>query len=144
MLFDYNIELKIIEFLFWTLVNSYKSFPCCFIYVYHKIMTINKIFCFNTNFFPNINWRHVQRKNDVNNVDISSLGAPWQNGPNKNKHAEQHKNTQHTMTQQTFRINSFVFFGLFYLIFLYDFSNDFSKMCYRLALSIHLCYYPHI
>jgi len=29
--------------------------------------------------------------NVVNNVDISSLGTPWQNGPYKNKHTEQHK-----------------------------------------------------
>jgi len=29
----------------------------------------------------NINWRDVQRKNVVNNVDMSSLRASWQNGP---------------------------------------------------------------
>ena len=34
--------------------------------------------------FPNINWRDVQIKNVVNNVDMSSLRAPWQNGPYKN------------------------------------------------------------
>jgi len=32
----------------------------------------------------NINWRDVQIKNVVNNVDMSSLKAPWQNGPYKN------------------------------------------------------------
>jgi len=32
----------------------------------------------------NINWRDVQRKNVVNNVDMSNLRAPWQNGPYKN------------------------------------------------------------
>ena len=26
----------------------------------------------------NINWRDVQRKNVVNNVDMSSVRAPWQ------------------------------------------------------------------
>ena len=31
----------------------------------------------------NINGRDVQRKNVVNNVDKSSLWAPWQNGPYK-------------------------------------------------------------
>jgi len=31
----------------------------------------------------NINWRDVQRKNVVYNVDMSSLKAPWQNGPYK-------------------------------------------------------------
>jgi len=32
----------------------------------------------------NINWRDVQTKNVANNVDISCLRAPWQNGPYKN------------------------------------------------------------
>ena len=32
----------------------------------------------------NINEGDVQRKNVVNNVDKSSLRAPWQNGPYKN------------------------------------------------------------
>jgi len=49
-------------------------------------------FCF-LNFKPNIHWRDVQRKNVVNNVDISSLRAPWQNGPYKIKHTEQNKHT---------------------------------------------------
>jgi len=31
-----------------------------------------------------INWRDVQTKNVANNVDMSSLRAPWQNGPHKN------------------------------------------------------------
>ena len=43
----------------------------------------------------NINGRDVQRKNAVNNVDKSSLWAPWQNGPfillyiNKNLYTRQ-------------------------------------------------------
>jgi len=32
----------------------------------------------------NINWRDVQTKNVANNVDMSCLRAPWQNGPYKN------------------------------------------------------------
>ena len=32
----------------------------------------------------NINWRDVQTKNVVNNVDMSNLRAPWQNDPYKN------------------------------------------------------------
>ena len=32
----------------------------------------------------NINWRDVKTKNVVNNVDMSCLRAPWQNGPYKN------------------------------------------------------------
>jgi len=53
--------------------------------------------------FSNINWSDVQRKNVVNNVDMSSLRAPWQNGPYKSKHTEQHKNTQNIKMQETFR-----------------------------------------
>ena len=45
----------------------------------------------------------VQRKNAVNNVDMSNLRAPWQNGPYT--HTEQHKNMQNTKLQQTFRKN---------------------------------------
>jgi len=37
--------------------------------------------------------RNVQSKNVVNNVDMSSLRAPWQNGPYINQHTEPHKNT---------------------------------------------------
>jgi len=51
----------------------------------------------------NCKWRQVQRKNVVNNVDMSSLRAPWQNDPYKNKHTEQHNNTKNTKTHQTFR-----------------------------------------
>ena len=32
----------------------------------------------------NINWRDVQTNNVANNVDMSCLRAPWQNGPYKN------------------------------------------------------------
>jgi len=38
--------------------------------------------------------RDVQRKNVVNNVDMSSLRAPWQKGPYTNKHTEKHRTTQ--------------------------------------------------
>ena len=41
------------------------------------------------------------KKNVVNNVDMSSLRAPWQNGPYKNKDKKEHKHTQNTKTQQT-------------------------------------------
>jgi len=33
-----------------------------------------------------MNGRDVQRKHVVNNVDKSSLRAPWQNGPYTNKY----------------------------------------------------------
>jgi len=44
-------------------------------------------------------WRDVQRKNVVNNVDMSSLRPPWQNGLYKNQY------TEHTKTQRTPRRN---------------------------------------
>jgi len=44
----------------------------------------------NSTYF-NINCWDVQRKNVVNNVDMSSLRTLWQNGPYKNQHTEQHK-----------------------------------------------------
>jgi len=52
------------------------------------------------------------KKTFVNNVDMSSLRAPWQNGPYKNKHTDQHTNTQNTKTQQTFR-KIIIFFVIF-------------------------------
>jgi len=58
--------------------------------------------------FDNINWRYVQKKNVVNNVDMSSLRASWQNGPYKNQQTERLKNRQNSMTQQTFTINYFL------------------------------------
>ena len=69
-----------------------------------------------------MNWSGVQRMNVVNNVDILSLRAPCQNGPYKNKHTEQHKNTQNSETQQTFRKHFFVcVFRIFlFLFFIYD------------------------
>jgi len=46
----------------------------------------------------NINLRDVQTKNVVYNVDMSYLRAPWQNGPYKNYHKEQHKNSYNIKT----------------------------------------------
>jgi len=48
----------------------------------------------------NINGRDVQRKNVVNNVDKSSLWAPWQNGPYKNT---QNINTQNITTHGVYK-----------------------------------------
>ena len=45
-----------------------------YIYIYNKAVLQT----------DNINGRDVQRKNVVNNVDKSTLWAPWQNGPYKN------------------------------------------------------------
>jgi len=58
---------------------------------------------------------------------MSRLKAPWQNGPYKNKHTEQHKNMQNTKTQQTFRRSCFCFVFRILYFFIYDFLNEFSR-----------------
>ena len=64
----------------------------------------------------NINWRNVQTKSVVNNVDMSCLRASWQNGPYK--HKERHKNSYNIMTQQTFRKKLyFCVFRIFLFLF---------------------------
>jgi len=76
---------------------------------YHTVMSK----CYN------INWKDVQRKNVVNNVDMSSLRTPWQNDTYKNKPTENHKNTQKTKTQQTFRLYQTIFVMLFFYFYFY-------------------------
>ena len=68
----------------------------CYVYTLYNYVCCNRMlfFCdkysffanttFSMNITVNINGRDVQRKNVVNNVDKSSLWAPWQNGPYKN------------------------------------------------------------
>jgi len=46
-----------------------------------KSFTLHMSNCFLNNYY--INWRDVQSKNGVNNIDMSSLRTPWQNGPYK-------------------------------------------------------------
>ena len=50
-----------------------------------------------------------KEKNVVNNVDKSSLWAPWQNGPYKST-----QNTEYTKTQQTLKITFLGFFSVAY------------------------------
>ena len=57
----------------------------------------------------NINWRDIQIKNVVNNVDMSSLKAPWHNGPYKT-HAQNSTKTR-----------------------IYNFLNDLSEKCWVTA-----------
>jgi len=59
----------------------------------------------------NINGRDVQRKTVVNNVDKSSLWAPWQNCSYKTHKTSQ--NMEYTKTQQTLRNNYFCVFRIF-------------------------------
>jgi len=52
----------------------------------------------NKNFRTNgrLNWKDVQRRNVVYNVDMSSLRAPWQNGPYKKPtHRTTQKHVEH-------------------------------------------------
>jgi len=51
--------------------------------VRNKCLVLKTAVLFDYN-IVNVNGRDVQRKNVVNNVDKSSLWAPWQNGPYKN------------------------------------------------------------
>ena len=91
----------------------------------------------------NINWRDVQRKNVVNNVDMSSLRAPWQNGPYKNQHTERQKARRtpwrNIHLEKTILCVCFWFF--FFLFFFIDnFLNDFSKSCWVTAFVRSMTY----
>jgi len=71
--------------MFYTRINVFTD-----AYYKQNNTNISKI---SSNILPKVcNWRDVQRNNVLNNVDTSSLRAPWQNGPYKNN-TEQHKNT---------------------------------------------------
>ena len=78
--------------------------------------------------YININWRDVQRKNGVNNVDIklmkgkslSSLRTPWQNGPyttKKHRTTQKHVNHQDATDIQKKTFLCFLDFS-FYLLFI--------------------------
>jgi len=66
-------------------------------------------------------------ENVVSNVDMSSLRAPWQNGPYTKKHTEQFK-TQNIQTQGR------TIFLCFTDFFKYNFLNGFSEKCWVTAL----------
>ena len=84
----------------------------------------------------NINWSYGQKQNVVNNVDMSSIRAPWKNGPYKNKHTGQHK-THRTQRRNIHSENNYLFFifGCFYFdFFIDDFLNNLSRKCWVTAL----------
>ena len=66
---------------------------------------------FSSHLYLIINWRAVQRKTVLNNVDMSSLRASWHNGPYKIQHVEHHYATY--IQKQT--INCVVRMFYFYL-----------------------------
>ena len=53
--------------------------------------------------FAQCKYKMKRCSHNENNVDMSSLRAPWQNGPYKKQHTKRHKNTYNIMTQQTIR-----------------------------------------
>ena len=53
----------------------------------------------------NINWSNVQWQNVVNNVDMSSIRAPWKNGPYKNKKVSMHLKSRLETTVNTMSIH---------------------------------------
>jgi len=59
-----------------------------------------------------INWRDVQRKNVVNNVDMSRLRAPWQNGSYTEKHAKQQKTCRTPRRNKQSEIKLFLWFSI--------------------------------
>jgi len=77
----------------------------------------------------NINGRYVQRKNVVNNVDKSSLCAPWQNDPYKNTQ----NITKHGVYKDATDVKKLLFCVLcFFSIF--NYLKHFSKTCCITAL----------
>jgi len=66
--------------------------------------------------------------NVVNNVDKSSLWAPWQNGPYKN--TQNITNMEYTKTQHTLFLR--IFLGVLFSIS--NYLKDFSKKCWITAL----------
>jgi len=69
---------------------------------------------------------------------MSSLRATWQKGLYKNKHTEQHKNSEHqdaTYIKKTF----FCVFRIFlFLFFIYDFLNDSPRNVYMVVCDVNL------
>ena len=82
----------------------------------------------------NINWSDVQRKDVVNNVDMSSLKAPWQYDPHKNKHIKQHKTHRtpkcNRHSEKMFLCVFRIFLYLFFIIKLLTFSFIITKWMY--------------
>ena len=78
---------------------------------YSSHMCVNE----SSSVHSNINWRDVQRKNVVNNVDMSSLRAPWQIGPYTEKHIEHHDATD---SQKKLFFSGFLYIFYIYLKFI--------------------------
>ena len=74
----------------------------------------------------NKNWIDVQRKNEVNNKDMSSLRTPWQHGPYTYKHTEQHKHTRRTPRRKKHSEKSLCYFRIFLFFFFFIISSIIS------------------
>ena len=96
-----------------------------------------------TLFTCNINYKDVQRKNVVNNADVSSLRAPRPifNGPYKNQHTDQHN--KHAERQdatdsltKNYILLCFSDFNFLFSFFIYNFLNAWflqEMLSYRLG-----------
>ena len=82
----------------------------------------------------NINWRDVQRKNVVNNVDMSSFRAPWQIGPYTETYTDQDKVHQETTYMYIQKKTTILLCFPVFFCFIYNILNDFSKKCCVTAL----------
>ena len=78
--------------------------------------------------------RSSKKTNVVNNVDMSSFKAPWQNDPYTETHTEQYK-TRRTPRRNIHSEKNYFWcvFSDFYSIFIYNSLNDFSKKCWVTA-----------
>ena len=90
------------ETLFSFLLSSFNSFYLCS-FLRRKPGPV----CV-TVFLDNINWRDVQRKNVVNNVDMSSLRAPWKMACTNTQHTERHKTRRIPWRNMNFFVLAFV------------------------------------
>jgi len=84
-----------------------------------------------------INWRNVQRKNVVNNVDIKYVklkGTMTKWPVQKPTHRTTQKHVEHYDVTDRKKLFVCVFRIFIFLIFFYNFLNEFSKKCWVTAL----------
>jgi len=115
-MFDmFKLQKKIANIINLDVVHRYAlpEFYVCKFYI-SNIFLINHYYINDiVRLLNDINWRDVKRKNVVNDVDMSSLRAPWQNGPYENKHSEQ----QHVERQDATDIQQNTMFCVFRIVF---------------------------
>jgi len=95
---------------------------------FHFVADCRRSLYLFTGVHHNINWRDVQRKNVVNNIDMSGWRTSWQNGPYKTNTQNNTKARRTPRRNRHSEINVCVFFRIFlFLLFcIHKFSNDSS------------------